>query len=272
MERSLAGVFFLLAAMAFSIAAGGWWLQRIVFTPDATLDAAAAILDEADIRQEINTVITGASAPVVGRTTTALGNMLENNVLNTRPGAGVMAPIIERAHDRIIGNRDDEPVQVTGSEMIPIVRDERAAEVATVTLPIPVIGTLKTTRTAIGWMIPISAAFGMLFVILGVITRPERREVVRAFGEFLILLALSMAVFGYLIPVQLFTAIDNSTWTHAIPQLALRTLPVVIGSVAIFTILGFLLILASTTGGKRRQWSTPLSVARYSGGDNPGWR
>jgi hypothetical protein len=30
-------------------------------------------------------------------------------------------------------------------------------------------------------------------------------------------------------------------------------------------------VLASTSGGKRRQFSTPLSVARYRGGDNPGW-
>ena len=29
--------------------------------------------------------------------------------------------------------------------------------------------------------------------------------------------------------------------------------------------------IASTSGGKRRQWSTPLSVARYRGGENPGW-
>ena len=32
-------------------------------------------------------------------------------------------------HDRIIGNRDDEPVQLTGTDMIQIVRDERAADV-----------------------------------------------------------------------------------------------------------------------------------------------
>jgi hypothetical protein len=67
------------------------------------------------------------------------------------------------------------------------------------------------------------------------------------------------------------TAIDNSTWTHTIPELAMRTLPVVLGSAAIFALAGTALILASMTGGKRRQWSTPLSVARYRGGDNPGW-
>jgi hypothetical protein len=45
---------------------------------------------------------------------------------------------------------------------------------------------------------------------------------------------------------------------------------VVLGSAAIFGLGGFALILASTSGGKRRQFSTPLSVTRYRG-DNPDW-
>ena len=86
-----------------------------------------------------------------------------------------------------------------------------------------------------------------------------------------IVAAWLVLVFGYLLPVHLLTAIDNSTWTHAIPRLALRTLPVVLGSAAIFALGGLALLLASASGGKRKQWSTPLSVARYRGGDNPGW-
>lgn len=262
---------FLVAAVAFSVAGGGWWMQRIAFTPDDTRATAAAILAEPDIRQEINTVVTGASAPVLGLTAPELGSFLEDQILSTRAGAAMMAPIVEEAHDRIIGNRDDQPVTVTGSEMIDIVRDQRAAEVATVTLPIPVIGTLKTTRTTIGWIIPIAAALGAVALLLGIATRPERRDVLRGLGEFCLAMTCSMLIFGYLIPVHLLTAIDNGTWTNAIPRLALRTLPVVLGSAAIFGLGGLALILASTSGGKRRQFSTPLSVARYRGGDNPGW-
>jgi hypothetical protein len=81
-----------------------------------------------------------------------------------------------------------------------------------------------------------------------------------------------MLLFGYAIPVFLLTAIDNSTWTHAIPRLALRTLPVVLGTAAILALSGLALIFAPTSDSKRRQWSTPLSVTRYRGGDNPGWR
>lgn len=266
MERSLPSVLFLIASVALSIAAGGWWLQRIAFTPDATRDTAAAILDDAEIRQELNTVIAAASAPTLGTTANTLGTMLEDQVLNTRPGAAVMANIVERAHDRIIGN-DDEPVTVSGSELIEVVRDERVAEIDDVVLPIPIIGTLKTTRTSIGWMIPITAVIGVLLMALAILTRPERREVLRGIGEFALALAVAIVVFGYAIPVHMMTAIDNSTWTNAIPRLAMRTLPVVLGSAAVFALCGVALILASTSGGKRRQWSTPLSVTRYRGED-----
>jgi hypothetical protein len=270
MERSLAGVLFLVAAVALSISVGAWWMQRIGFTPDATRDTAAAILAEPDIRLEINAVITGASAPVIGMSVPDLGTKLETQVLSTRPGAAMMGPIIEEAHERIIGTRD-VPVRVTGTQMIDIVRDERASDVATVTLPIEPIGTLDTTRRVLGWMFPLAGILGLVALALGILTRPERRDVLRGLGELCLALAVSMLLFGYAIPVHLLTAIDNRTWTHAIPRLAMRTLPVVLGSVAIFVLGGVALLFASTAGGKRRQWSTPLSVARYRGGDNPGW-
>jgi hypothetical protein len=271
MERSLAGVLFLVAVVAISVSAGGWWMQRIVFTPDDTRSTAAAILEEPDIRLELNTVITGAAALTLEQSSTELSAMLETYVLSTRSGAVVMAPVIQQAHDRVIGLRDDEPIMVTGTELIPIVRDERAGDVDTITLPIQPIGVLKNTRSLLGWMIPISAAIGLLTLALGVLARPDRRDVLRGLGEFGIALAASMLVFGYLIPVQFLTAIDNRTWTHAIPRLAMRTLPVVLGSAVIFAVGGAALIVASRSGGKRRQWSTPLSVARYRGGNNPGW-
>jgi hypothetical protein len=155
--------------------------------------------------------------------------------------------------------------------MIDIVRDQRAADVATITLPIETIGTLNTIRRALGWIMPISGVLGLLLLLLGIFARPERREVVRALGEFCIALALSMLVFGYFLPVQLIPAIDHRTWTKAIPRLAMRTWPVVLGSTAVFAALGAVLILGSLTGGKRRQWSTPLAATRYRGGQNPGW-
>jgi hypothetical protein len=261
---------FLVAGIAISIGAGSWWLQRVAFTPDATRDSAAAILQDPDIRIELNTLITGATAPSIGASPSELGTMLEDVVLSTRPGAAVMAPITERIHDLIIGNVD-EPVVLTGADMVPVVLDERAYDAPPVTLPIQTIGVLNNFRVMVGWLAMIATALGLIALILGILTRPERRDVYRGLGEFGIAMGASMVLFGYLIPVHLLPALDQQTWTHAIPRLALRTAPVVFGSAVIFAVVGIALILASMTGGKRRQWSTPLSVARYRGGDNPGW-
>ncbi len=271
MERSLSGVLFLIAAIAISIGAGAWWLQRVAFTPDGTRDSAAAILEEPDIRIELNSLITPATAGVIGASQEELSSFLENVVLSTRPGAAEMAPIIERIHDRIIGNTD-EPIVLTGADLVPIVRDERAVDAPDVTLPIDTIGVLRNFKDVLGWMAIIAGAIGLIAFVLGVIARPERRDVLRGVGEFGVALAASLLLFGYLIPVHLLTALDSQTWTHAIPRLAGRTLPVVFGAAVILVVGGAALIVGSMSGGKRRQWSTPLSVTRYRGGDNPGWR
>lgn len=270
MERSLAGVLFLVAAVALSLAAGSWWMQRIAFTPDETTDTTAAILEDPEIRLELNTVITGVAAAPLESNPQELASNLENIVLSTRAGAAVMAPLIGQAHERIIGLRDDDPVQLTGAELVPIVRDERAGTIETVTFPIETIGVLKTMRSVLKWTMRIAGAIGILAFILALVTRPERRDVIRGLGELSLALGAAMIIYGYLLPVQFLTAIDNRTWTHAIPQLALRTLPVVIGTTAILAVVGVALILASRSGGKRRQWSTPLSVARYRS-DGSAW-
>lgn len=268
MERSLAGVLFLVAAVALSLAAGSWWMQRIAFTPDETRDTTAAILEDPEIRLELNTVITGVAAGPLESNPQELASNLESIVLSTRAGAAVMAPLIAEAHERIIGTRDDDAVQLSGDELVPIVRDERAAVIESVTFPIEPIGVLKTMRSILKWTMRIAAGIGALALVLALVTRPERRDLLRGLGEFALALAAAMVVFGYLLPVQFLTAIDNRTWTHAIPQLALRTLPVVIGTTVIFAVAGVALVLASRAGGKRRQWSTPLSVARYRTGDS----
>ena len=271
MERSLAGMLFLVAGIALAISCGGWWMQRIVFTPNDHRDSAAAMLSEVEIRQEINQIVSAATSGTIGRPVPELSPWIESEILSTRAGAGMMGPLMEQIHDRIIGNRDDEPVLVDGQQMVLIVRDQAAADVDPVLMPIPVVGTMKTTRTLIGWAIVIAAIIGLVAVLLGIFARPERRDVLRGLGEFSIAMAVSMLVFGYLIPVQILPAIDNGTWAQAIPRLAERTLGVVLGTALVFGLLGSALLLAQTSGGKRRQWSTPLSVTRYRGGDNPGW-
>lgn len=271
MERSLSGILFLVAAVAISIGAGSWWLQRVAFTPDGTRDSAAAILEEPDIRIELNSLVTATTAAYIEAPQAELGNYLENVVLSTRPGAAVMAPTIEQIHDLIIGNADDRVV-LNGEDMVQITRDQRAVEAPPITLPIDTIGVLSNFRGAIGWVALISTSLGLLALILGIFARPERHDVMRGIGEFAVALAASLVLFGYFIPMQLFTAIDAQTWTHAIPRLVGRTLPMVFGLVVVLAIVGAALILGSAAGGRRRQSSSPLAAARYQGGRDAGWR
>ena len=270
MERSLGATFFLIASVAFAIAFGSWLLNHSVFSPDRTTDSAVAMLDDPDIRRELIALIAPLAAPHLDTNSADLAARLETQVFPLRAGAAEMAPILERAHQIIIGDSDD-PLMITGSQLIPIVRDQRAADVAEFKVPIEEIGTLATFKSASRWMVPIAAGLGLILVALGLFTRPERREVINALGELLVAMAVGVVLFGWAIPVHLFTAVDNQTWTKAIPNLAMRTLPVTIGTAIVLSIGGALLMLTSRSGGNRRQWSTPLATARYRGGDNPGW-
>ena len=272
MERSVPGMCFIVAAVAIAVAAGSWWMQRIVFTPDATRETTAAILTDPDIRLDINSLVSAASAPVVGRAVTEISTEVETSVLSTRAGAAMMAPIIEQLHERVVGLRD-EPVQITGAQMTEIVRDQRATEAPTVTMPVDTVGTLRTIRVALTWSMLAGLALALLAVIAGFITRPDRRDIVRGVAETALALAVGMIVFGYLLPVHLIPAIDNQTWMGIVPKLALRTVRVVLGTSAVLTLVGLLLLVTASGTGKRRQWSTPTAAAatRYRTGDRPGW-
>src|SRR5690606_15115099 len=108
----------------------------------------------------------------------------------------------------------DQALMITGDQLIPVVRDQRAADVPTFRLPLEEIGTLATTKSVTRWMVPIAAGVGLIMVALGLFTRPERREVVNALGELLVAMAVSLLLFGWAIPVHFFTAIDSRTWTR----------------------------------------------------------
>jgi hypothetical protein len=260
-QRSLAGILFLLASVAFALAVGGWWLQRAVFSPNTNGSQTEAILDDAGIRTEITTVVAFASAPALGQSPNDVAAFVDQ-IIGSHPGAAVMTDIVNEAHNRILGDHPD-PVTIDGAQLVQIVRDERAADVAAVTLPVPEIGTLEVLRTILRWMVPIAAGLGVLLTLLAFATRPERREVLRALGELGIALAVSIVLFGYLIPVHLIPSIDDSAWTQAVPRLAMRSIGVVIGAAAVFALGGLAIFLTAANSGRRKQWSTPLSLGRY---------
>jgi hypothetical protein len=260
-QRSLAGILFLLASVAFSLAVSGWWLQRAAFSPNTNGSQTEAILDDTGIRMEITTVVAFAAAPALGQSPNDVAAFVDS-IIGSHAGAAVMTDIVNEAHRRILGDHPD-PVTIDGEQLVQIVRDERAADVAAITLPVPEIGTLEVLRNILRWLVPIGAGLGVLLTLLAFVTRPERREVVRALGELGIALGVGIAMFGYLVPVHLVPSIDDSAWTQAVPRLALRSVAVVIGAAAVLAIAGLAMILTAANSGRRKQWSTPLSLGRY---------
>ena len=263
MRRTLSGVLLLLAGVALSLAVGGWWLQRAVFSPEANAGQAEAILNDTEIRRELTAIIADAAGPTLELSANDLAVIIDP-IIDSKPGATLMADIINEAHRRVIGETDD-PVSITGVQLIQIVRDERAVDVPglPIVLPVPRIGTLAVLDTTLRWFVPIMAIVGTLILLLALVTRPDRSELVRALGEFGIAIAASLIVFGYIIPVHLVPAIDDSTWVQTSPRLALRSVSFVIGAVVVLAAAGVALIIASSGSGRRKQWSTPLSVGRY---------
>ena len=256
-QRSFSAVLLLVAAIAIGMSIGAWWLDRTVFSPSPSPDLAEAVLDDAEIRLEINAFISARTASVLETTPDALGAFLEESVLPTPGGAVELAEFVQRAHLRVIGSNDDSIV-IVPSELVRIVRDERAYEAEAATVPVPVIGTLKTFHTAAGWIFRIAGGIGLLTLLAGLITRPYRSEIVRAIAELLMSIGIWMVVLGYAVPVHVVPAIDNNTWTGLAPRLALRVAPTTIGAAIVLVLGGLALLLASLSGGRRRQWSSPI--------------
>lgn len=261
MQRSIAAILLLVAGIAFGVATGSWWLQRTVFTPDNSPSSAAAILSQSAIRLEIITVVSARTAGSLGTTPDTLATFLDEQVLSKQAGAAEFAPFMERAHMRAIGSNDDLVV-IVPSELVNIVRDELAYNAPAATIPVPVIGTLKSIRTATGWVMLISAGIGLLTTLASLFLRPYRSELMRGLGEFLIATAVSVLVIGWAIPNFIVTAIDTSNWASLAPALAGRAFPVALVSAIVLVAAGIVAIIASINGSRRRQWNGPSPSGR----------
>lgn len=266
-QRNLAGIFFLVAAVMISIALGAWWLQRTALTPTAGQSTTAAILKDDQIRAEMTAVVAAASAGEMEQTPAELA-VLVDQVLRSRPGAAVAAEVVADAHARTIGNHS-EPVRISGEQMVEIVRSQRVADLPPVTLPVSEISTLRILGNSLGWVAGVTAVIAAVAFLFGVIVRPERHDVVRGLGELCLAVAASIVILGALVPIFVLPAINDTTWMSAVPRLAIRRLPIVVALAGLLTAAGLLSLVKASTSGRRKQWSTPLAVGRYR--DDHSW-
>ena len=146
MRRGLAGLLFFIAALCLALAGGGWWLQRIAFDTSSSGELADVVMRDEAIRTEVSTIIAEAAAPSLGVPSGELRPLVEQYVQSSDPEIrAALGDIVSQSHARVIGERE-EPVQITGAQIVPIVRNQQAASLAPITLPVEEVGVLSGIR------------------------------------------------------------------------------------------------------------------------------
>ncbi len=261
MRRSLAGLLLVIACVLFAVATSMWWMQRVAFSPSPDTESTYAILGDADIRGEVATLIATADAETIGMSTAQLREEIEG-ISRLYDGAALMGGFVADAHARLIGERE-EPVKITAEEQYTIVRDERAALLPELTLPVPRVSTLAWADTITWWLMIGTAVGGLLLFIVGFVTRPERGELTFALAIGFACLAVLLVIFGYLVPVGPLTALSDNTWVGLFPRLASKSRNVTLIMAIVSAIIAAGILVGTSGLRQRRQKSTPLSVGRY---------
>jgi hypothetical protein len=267
MRRGLAGVLFFIAAICLALAASGWWLQRVAFDTSTSGELADVVLEDPEIRVEIATAAAGAAAATIGVPASDLQTQIDQYA-QLDEGADLMSQIVVDSHAKLIGLHDG-PVQITGQQLVPIVRHEAVATLPPVVLPVEEVTALRIARTALDWAVPIAAIAGGLALLIGLIAHPQRADAVFGIGMFGIAAAVAVVLLGYVVPVHVVPAVDDSTWTGVIPAVAEHYLPFIVVVAAILVIGGLALMIGSAAARRRRAWSAPIQISRY--GDQRRW-
>lgn len=267
-RRSFAGLFFGVAFTCACIAISGFLLQRTAFSPANTRSSAAVILQDKAVRDELGRLVVDATAPTLGdpATGTPLSQAQVNDVVSlvlaSNAGAELVGDVLYDVHATLIGD-SDEPVQITGPQLVTIVRDERVALLPPVGIDVPHLSVLDTAKSTVGWLVPITAIAAVVFLLLCFLAHPERSALLRTLGLGLIVLAALVLVFGYVLPKVVPPLLTDSPWAQVPPRLADDALPFLLGLAVVLVGAGLALFVGSARMGRNRRWSTPVSTYRY---------
>ncbi len=269
MRRTFAGLIFGLAYGFAGLTIAGFLLQRTAFDPGVAADSSRAVLADPLIRSEVVTLIADAVAGQLGPLAPNDPNFTQANVrarieqvATTSAGSKLLAEVVHDAHARLIGVQRT-PVQITPAQMVDATQMQAAAVLPPLTLDVPRIGLLDTIRTVLGWLVPIAGLATLALVAIGLAAHPERAAVFRSLGLGLLLLAVLVALFGYVIPKYALPHIGSSVWTRVPAALASDSVTLLVG-LELLLVGGGLALLASTGIIRRKQrWSTPVNTYRY---------
>lgn len=267
MRRGVAGLLFLVAAVCLAVAGAGWFLQHVAFDTSRSADLADVILEDEAIRAEIAAVTAEATASTLGLPVDQVREQVDS-LAQTRAGAALMRDIVRDAHARLIGVRD-EPVRITGLQLVELTRDQRAADVPPVVLPVEQLTVLDVTRRTLDWLVPIAAIAGAAALLLGLLAHPRRSDAVFGIGAFCILAGVAVVLLGYVLPAHVLPLASDDTWMAVVPAVARDALAVVLVVGVVLVGGGVALMLAAAAARRRRLWSAPISPHRW--GDQHRW-
>jgi hypothetical protein len=258
-----------LAYACAGLTIAGFLLQRTAFDPDRSAGAADVVLQDDAIREELVTLISDAVSSQLGplapndpTLTDAAVRARVEQVASTTAGADLMAEIIHDSHAHLIGQQK-EPVTITPQQLVDATQMQAAAQLPALTLDVPTVGVLNFFRTALKWILPIAAIATLALVVLGLAAHPERGALFKSLGLGLLLLAVMVALFGYVVPKWVIPALSDSPWAGLPAALADDSLGLLIG-LELLLVGAALALLAGTGAMRRRQrWSTPVSTYRY---------
>jgi hypothetical protein len=254
-------VLLVVAGVLLALAVGAWWLDRVAFSPSSDSGVTHSILGDEDIRSQVATVVASADAPVLGQSPAQLKEFVEQ-IARIPDGSALMGRFVADAHARVIG-QSDALVLITADEQVTMVRDERVGEEDSLTLPVQEVGTAAFVRTILPWFELVCLGLALVALVVGVVMRPERGEGTFALGTTFAALAVSLAVFGYLVPLAALPALSDEIWMGVFPRLANhhRNLTLLLTIAAL--VISAVVVLGTSSRRQRRHQSTPLSVARY---------
>jgi formate hydrogenlyase subunit 3/multisubunit Na+/H+ antiporter MnhD subunit len=112
--------------------------------------------------------------------------------------------------------------------------------------------------------VPIAALGAVAFAILGALAHPDRTALLRSLSFGLLLLAMLVALLGYVVPTFLVPILSDSAWAGVPKQLAADELPLMLGLVLVLVGGAGACFAAAGMLTRRRRWSTPISTHRYN--------
>jgi hypothetical protein len=260
-RRTFAGLIFGVAYVCASIAISGWLLQRSAFDPDRTGDLADVVLQDNRIRTQIINTIADAAAEQRGLDKVAVRQTVAAVVDNPQ-GAEFLGRVLHDAHARLIGQLK-APVRITGTEMMQLTRMQVVGDIPSVTLPVPQVSKLDTIRRILRWTIPFSLLFAVGFFVIGFMLHPNRAALVHSLGYGMVLLALLIAILGYVVPRFALPALSDNMWADVSARLANDSLPLLVGLAIVLGGGGLMLLVGNGLLRRRRRWNAPVSTYRY---------